>query len=132
MRCTLKDIERVMRIIDMHYQDSPLDLRKIFSFLLVRLDWHVVMPSENTMFLMEPLGEGSWSVHVATTRHNPEITRDSAKAAKWVFENIPDCRELVCIPPGNQREVRLYARRLCRILGGKWDDNDNVCRIRRV
>lgn len=132
MRCSLKDIERVMRIIDMHYKDSPLDLRKIFSFMLLRPDWHLLMPSENTMFLLEPVGDGSLSVHVATVRHNPEITRDSAKAAKWVFENIPDCRELVCIPPANQREVRLYARRLCRVLGGKWDDNDNVCRIGRV
>ena len=130
MRCSLKDIERVMRVLDQHYKDDPIDVRKAFSFSLWRPDRYVLMPSENTVFLLEPHGERAWSVHVATTRHNPRISSDTIAAAKWMFKNVSNCDEIIGIPPGGRRDVSLYACRFCRALRGEW--KDNVCRIRRL
>jgi hypothetical protein len=126
MRCSLKDISRVMRVIDQHYKDHPEDLRKAFSFTLWRSDRHVLMPSENSVFLFEP-HEGAWMIHVVTVRHNRKILGEGREAVKWMFENIEDCSEIVGISP--ERAVSLYARRLCRSVGGEWDNN--IYRVRR-
>ncbi len=130
MRCSLKDIERVMRVLDQHYKDDPIDVRKAFSFSLWRPDRYILMPSENTVFLFEQYGEGVWSMHVATVRHNRKILDDGREAVRWMFENVEDCSEIVGIPPEGKREVSLYARRLCRSVGGEW--NNNTYRVRRA
>ena len=131
MRCSLKDIERVMRVLDQHYKDDPIDVRKAFSFSLWRPDRYVLMPSENTVFLFEPYDGGAWMFHVVSVRHNPKILDEGREAIKWMFENIEGCSEIVGIPPDGQREVRLLARRLCRSFGSaEWDNN--FYRIRRA
>ncbi|MDD3952015.1 MAG: hypothetical protein PHW59_12915, partial [Desulfobacterales bacterium] len=103
---------------------------KAFSFSLWRSDRHVLMPSENTVILFEQYGEGVWSMHVATVRHNRKILDDGREAVRWMFENVEDCSEIVGIPPEGKREVSLYARRLCRSVGGEW--NNNTYRVRRA
>ena len=131
-RCNLKDIRRIMAVIESHHQEGEGDdLYRDLAFALQNPNAYLLMPeSGRSVFIMEPRPQGAWSMHVSSYRHHTGVLDEGREAVRWMFQNVAECGEIFGVPPEGRRDVRYYALRLCRTLGGEWGDNHY--RVRRT
>lgn len=128
MRCSIKDVAKVLRVIEATpHEDVGDDCLTILRLLTVR-EAYVLMPSEDIVFVMEPLGGKRFSLHVAAMRNYNHTVADGVKAVNWMFANT-DCKEILGLVPAHRRDVSIYAMRLCRAVKGKKDGI--IYRVRR-
>jgi hypothetical protein len=121
MRCTLKDITSIERILKHPgvsgtiSDDTEFDPLDVTIRLLKDPEVYVLKPYEGILIIFKKINRITYEAHVAIIESKRSLgTRASLEATGWLFKNT-EARKIVAYVPGCNRLLEVFVRRALRM-----------------
>lgn len=117
MRCSFKDINKVIRVAEKHGNGE--DVWLAFSYALQNEDVYILMPDDDSLFFFRDIGDNEFDVHMIGTFESLK------KSFEWIFANT-NCTTISAVAISDRLDR--WGRMAIKKLGGTKENNKYIVR----